>query len=121
MKNHYITLGLERNAQQHQIKEAYHKLALKWHPDKNVSCRAHAISQFREINEAYNTLSQLESKRKYDNKLEKHDNFQQLNFFLEQIEEMNEEFTFISKDDQDTLNKFMNRIDKQSKRIRKNR
>lgn len=32
MKNHYETLGLERSAQQTQIKKAYHKLALKWHP-----------------------------------------------------------------------------------------
>ncbi|CAK94095.1 unnamed protein product (macronuclear) [Paramecium tetraurelia] len=119
MKNHYITLGLERNAQQPQIKEAYHKLALKWHPDKNTNCRAQAITQFQEINEAYNTLSQSESKKKYDYKLEKNDHSQKLKYFLEQIEEMNEEFTYLSKDDQDTLNKFINRINNQSKRIRK--
>ncbi|CAD8105702.1 unnamed protein product [Paramecium sonneborni] len=121
MKNHYITLGLEKNAQQQQIKEAYYKLALKWHPDKNGSCRAQAITQFREINEAYNILSQSESKRKYDHKLEKHDNFQLANFFLEQIQEINQEFTYLSQDDQDTLNKFINRINKQSKTIKKNR
>ncbi|CAD8092006.1 unnamed protein product [Paramecium primaurelia] len=119
MKNHYITLGLQRNAQQRQIKEAYHKLALKWHPDKNTNCRAQAITQFQEINEAYNILSQQESKKKYDHKLEKQDHFLKLNFFLEQFEEMNEEFTYLTKDDKDTLNKFINRIDNQSKRIKK--
>ncbi|CAD8097650.1 unnamed protein product [Paramecium primaurelia] len=113
MKNHYITLGLDRNAQKHQIKEAYHKLALKWHPDKNINCRAQAITQFQEINEAYNILSKSESKKKYDYKLEKDDDF------LEQIDKMNEEFTYLNKDDYNTLIKFINRIDKQSKRIRK--
>ncbi|WP_194974203.1 J domain-containing protein [Aquiflexum lacus] len=55
MKNYYLILGLNENASQEEIKRAYRKLALQWHPDKNLSPEAH--EKFIEINEAYLVLS----------------------------------------------------------------
>ncbi|CAD8210498.1 unnamed protein product [Paramecium pentaurelia] len=128
MKNHYNTLGLQRDAEQQQIKEAYHKLALEWHPDKNMNNRTQAIIQFQEISEAYNTLSKQESKKIYDYNLDRKEiirNFtkkqqeQEKQLFNQLSKEFNLNSTYLTKDEQDTINKFMNRIEKQSKRIKK--
>ena len=54
-RNHYKTLGLSSNASKSQIKRAYRKLAMKYHPDKNNTPQAQII--FIEINEAYSYLS----------------------------------------------------------------
>jgi len=54
-KNHYKTLGLTSNASKSQIKRAYRKLAMKYHPDKNDTPQAQII--FIEINEAYSYLT----------------------------------------------------------------
>lgn len=64
IKNHYKTLEVNRNASIEEIKKAYRKLALKWHPDVNNSPDAH--NRFIEINEAYLILSDSEAKYKYD-------------------------------------------------------
>lgn len=64
MKNYYFTLGLTTNAQEYEIKHAYRKLALQFHPDKNPSKEAAAI--FIEINEAYEILSDPQQKFQYD-------------------------------------------------------
>ncbi|CAD8088684.1 unnamed protein product [Paramecium primaurelia] len=128
MKNHYNTLGLQRDAEQQQIKEAYHKLALEWHPDKNMNYRTQAIIQFQEISEAYNTLSKQESKKIYDYNLDRKEiilNFtkkqqeQEKQLYNQLSKEFNLNSTYLTKDEQDTINKFMNRIEKQSKRIKK--
>lgn len=55
VKNHYKTLGLNSSASKSQIKRAYRKLAMKYHPDKNNSSQAQII--FIEINEAYSYLT----------------------------------------------------------------
>lgn len=65
MKNHYQTLGLKTNASQDEIKKAYRKLAIKFHPDKNVGDNFFD-ELFREIKDAYDILSNPVSKRDYD-------------------------------------------------------
>jgi DnaJ-class molecular chaperone len=63
-KNPYDILGLGKNATDNEIKKAYHRLALKWHPDKNKSNGAEI--KFKEISEAYDILSDKDKKDKYD-------------------------------------------------------
>ena len=65
MKNHYQTLGIERTSSQDEIKQAYRKLALKFHPDKNDGDKFFE-ERFRQIQEAYEVLSDLYEKGKYD-------------------------------------------------------
>lgn len=64
MKNFYETLEIPKNATDAQIKAAYRKLALKWHPDKNKS--SDAGEKFKTINQAYETLSDPKKKQMYD-------------------------------------------------------
>lgn len=64
--NYYKVLGINRNATIKEIKKAYHKLALKWHPDKNKNNIETANKKFREITEAYDTLSNETKRRNYD-------------------------------------------------------
>jgi curved DNA-binding protein CbpA len=65
MKNHYKTLGIARNATPGQIKVAYKRLALQYHPDRNPG-DLFAEELFKEINEAYHVLSKPDSKGRYD-------------------------------------------------------
>jgi len=67
MKNYYEILGISTTATQEEIKQAYHKLAKKYHPDINPNNKQ-AEEQLKEINEAYNTLSDIDKKTDYDNK-----------------------------------------------------
>lgn len=64
-KDYYKVLGVGRSATQDEIKKAYHKLAIKYHPDKNPGDKA-AEEKFKEISEAYEVLSNAESRKKYD-------------------------------------------------------
>jgi DnaJ-class molecular chaperone len=63
-KDYYRILGVDRNADEKTIKSAYRKLARKHHPD--VSKTAGAADKFKEINEAYEVLSDPEKRRRYD-------------------------------------------------------
>ncbi|NJN16280.1 MAG: J domain-containing protein [Oscillochloris sp.] len=65
MKDHYQVLGVNRNASDQEIKQAYRKLARKYHPDINPGDKA-AEARFKEINEAYEVLSDQEKRTKYD-------------------------------------------------------
>lgn len=67
MKNYYFILEVSVSAQQADIKRAYRKLALLYHPDRNASPNAAAI--FREVNEAYEVLSDPQKKILYDQML----------------------------------------------------
>ncbi|MCB0836073.1 MAG: J domain-containing protein [Bacteroidetes bacterium] len=65
-KDYYKVLGLEKQASDVEIKEAYRKLALELHPDNNPDKDTHEL--FVELNEAYQTLSDPDKKRKYLNR-----------------------------------------------------
>ena len=64
-KDYYAALGLEKGASEADIKKAFRKLAIKYHPDKNQGNKE-AESKFKEINEAYQVLSDPDKKAKYD-------------------------------------------------------
>ncbi len=63
-KDYYETLGVPKGAAKDQIKNAYRKLALQFHPDRNKSPEAEG--RFKEISEAYAVLSDDEKRRQYD-------------------------------------------------------
>jgi len=68
-KDYYKILGVEKTAGDDEIKKAYKKLALRWHPDKNgqdEETRAAAEIKFKDINEAYSVLSDQQKKQRYD-------------------------------------------------------
>lgn len=64
-KDYYKVLGVNKNATQDEIKKAYRKLALKYHPDKNKGNKE-AEDKFKEANEANEVLSDPEKRKKYD-------------------------------------------------------
>ena len=64
-KDYYSVLGVERNASAEEIKKAYRKLAKKYHPDMNKD-DADAAQKFKEVNEAYQVLSDDSKRAKYD-------------------------------------------------------
>lgn len=63
-KNYYSILGVDRNASEKEIKKAYRKLALQYHPDKNKSPGAE--EKFKNVAEAYDVLSDPQKKKVYD-------------------------------------------------------
>tara|TARA_Y100000589_G_C26724756_1_gene455217 strand:+ start:42 stop:479 length:438 start_codon:yes stop_codon:yes gene_type:complete len=67
MKDYYNILGVNKSSNKEEIKTAYKKLALKYHPDKNIDNKEEAENKFKEISEAYEILSDDEKKYNYDN------------------------------------------------------
>ncbi len=67
-KDYYALLEVATNSTEDIIKRAYRKKAMEWHPDRfqNENEREHATEVFKEISEAYMTLSDPEKKRRYD-------------------------------------------------------
>ena len=65
-RDYYDVLGIEKSASADQIKSAYRKKAVKYHPDKNKGDKA-AEEKFKEASEAYHVLSDSERKQNYDN------------------------------------------------------
>ncbi len=63
-KDYYEVLGVSKDATKEEIKKAYRRLALKYHPDKSSSPEAE--EKFKEISEAYAVLSDDEKRRQYD-------------------------------------------------------
>ncbi|MEM4237956.1 MAG: DnaJ domain-containing protein, partial [Candidatus Nitrosocaldaceae archaeon] len=91
MRDYYEILGVDRNASKDEIKQAYRKLALKYHPDRNKS--PDAAERFKEISEAYAVLSDDEKRKIYDTygyeglsgRYTQEDIFKNVEFDLEEI------------------------------------
>lgn len=66
-RDHYAILGISRNASKDKVKDAYRKLALRYHPDRNKSPAAG--EKFKEISEAYAILSDDEKREQYDQRV----------------------------------------------------
>ncbi|XP_006174772.2 dnaJ homolog subfamily B member 7 [Camelus ferus] len=66
MVDYYEVLGVQRYASPEDIKKAYRKVALKWHPDKNPENKEEAERKFKEVAEAYEVLSNDEKRDIYD-------------------------------------------------------
>lgn len=64
-KDYYKTLGVSRSASADEIRSAYRKLAMKYHPDRNAGNKQ-AEEKFKEINEAYQVLSDPQKRARYD-------------------------------------------------------
>jgi len=64
--DYYNTLGVERGASQDEIKKAYRKLSMKYHPDHNQGDKE-SEEKFKEINQAYSILSNIDKRKEYDN------------------------------------------------------
>ena len=64
-KDYYEVLGIKRDATDSQVRQAFRKLARKYHPDVNPGNEA-AEEKFKEINEAYEVLSDIEKRKRYD-------------------------------------------------------
>lgn len=69
MKDYYYFLGIPQNASAEDIKKAYRKLSLKYHPDKNDNDEFFS-DRFKEIQEAYETLTDTDRRRLYDQNLD---------------------------------------------------
>lgn len=68
--NYYEILKLSKNATEHEIKSSYKKLVKQYHPDLYVGDKDFAEQKIKEINEAYDILSNPETKAKYDEYLD---------------------------------------------------
>lgn len=66
MRCHYETLGVQLTATEDDLKKAYRKLALKWHPDKNLDNSDEAKKEFQLIQAAYEVLSDPQERAWYD-------------------------------------------------------
>ncbi|KAG8456732.1 hypothetical protein GDO86_002496 [Hymenochirus boettgeri] len=67
MKCHYEVLGVRRDCTDDDLKKAYRKLALRWHPDKNLDNAEEAAEQFKLIQAAYDVISDPQERAWYDN------------------------------------------------------
>ncbi|MEI8355923.1 MAG: DnaJ domain-containing protein, partial [Deltaproteobacteria bacterium] len=65
-RDYYEVLGVHRNASETEIKKAYRKHALRYHPDKNPGNAKQSEAKFKEISEAYYVLSDEKRRAQYD-------------------------------------------------------
>ncbi|KAM7277259.1 hypothetical protein ACFE04_019125 [Oxalis oulophora] len=64
--DYYKVLGVDRSSNDDDLKKAYRKLAMKWHPDKNPNNKKEAEAKFKQISEAYDVLSDAQKRAVYD-------------------------------------------------------
>ncbi|XP_062160307.1 uncharacterized protein LOC133867575 [Alnus glutinosa] len=64
--DYYNILKVSRNASEEDLKKAYKRLAMKWHPDKNPASKREAEAKFKQISEAYDVLSDPQKRQIYD-------------------------------------------------------
>merc|ERR1719198_2353545 len=65
-EDYYKVLNVSRSASTREIKRAYHKLAVEYHPDKNPDDREGAEAKFKQVAQAYEVLSDEDLRKKYD-------------------------------------------------------
>src|SRR5512144_3432712 len=65
-RDYYEVLGVSRTCDDDELKRAYRRLALKYHPDKNPDTRSEAEERFKEVNQAYQILSDPQRRAQYD-------------------------------------------------------
>lgn len=65
-RDYYEVLGVSKNATDDELKKAYRKLAKQYHPDANPDKKEEAEKKFKEINEAYEVLSDKQKRQMYD-------------------------------------------------------
>ena len=65
-RDYYEVLGVNKNATEDEMKKAYRKLAKKYHPDANPNNKEEAEAKFKEVNEAYENLSDPQKRKMYD-------------------------------------------------------
>src|SRR6187200_978395 len=75
-KDYYQVLGVDKKASQDEIKKAFRKLAVKYHPDKNAGNKE-AEAKFKEINEANEVIGDPAKRKKYDELGSNWNNYQQ--------------------------------------------
>ncbi len=75
-KDYYRILGLDRSASEDDVRKAYRKLAMKYHPDRNPDDKS-AEDRFKDINEAYQVLSDSQKRARYDKLGSAYSNWQQ--------------------------------------------
>jgi len=113
-KDYYKILNLERNATSQEIKKAYRKLALKYHPDKNFNNKKENEEIFKDISEAYQILGDENKRKKYDSLLKfdfnlTEDDFKDLfGLFKKPSEVFSDVFKIIPKEYQPITNNIMN-------------
>lgn len=69
MRCHYEVLGVARDAPNEQIKKSFHRLSLRWHPDRNKT--EDTTAQFQELIHAWEILGDIQTRDKYDRELRK--------------------------------------------------